>query len=68
MIPQDVIATALFQAALKATGNVEKALESLARAGKLAEVYLGPFSGSVWSSLEGLESSSSAEEVPLGAS
>lgn len=55
---------ALFSSALEREGSVEKALTSLIRAGKIAEIYMGPWvPDSLWASLRGLESSSTAVKV-----
>lgn len=58
---QDAIFSALFGLALEKEGKVDQAFIALARAGKVAEVYLGPYvPDSLWASFRGLESSSKA--------
>lgn len=60
----DVVFTALFRLALEREGNAKAALGALIRAGKLAEIYAGPWvSQALWDSLAGLASSSKAVET-----
>jgi hypothetical protein len=58
---QDIIYAALFKLALDSEGTAENAFKALIRAGKVAEVYMGPYvPDSLWVSFKGLQSSSSA--------
>ncbi len=58
MFTQDDIAQELFELALKREGTTVQALAALARIGRIAEIYLGPFAGQrLLDSSKGLDSS-----------